>query len=1486
MIERAAATVFSAQVRSSDERTILVEAGGFAPVRWFLEYAASAEGHEEPPKKRRRLRKHESEAEDWKEQATAIRADCIPIHRVTIDLHFPETAHTKPASQAALDADVEFDTAEHVAVTLFGITTSNTGTRLRLVTPGNPQAMLILECDSIPATACEGLGFVALPGQLKTTRDGGRRRDNPATLLHCSLRRSHGQLYTAVRLEATVFWRSGLSAFPAGMPIGKARVYEDYELLAKAYNDESRDEVDHSQPWTPSDFYDSVHVPDKSTKIDPSLDGILESELFPFQKRAVSWMLGREGVKMEKGQAVQNDLPAEGKRHGFYLPVKDAEGKHCYVNYLQGVVSREPPNEGDQLSGGLLAEEMGLGKTVELLSLLCLHRRPEADYDCPTMDAHSGTQVLRSRATLIVTPPTLTQQWMSELRQHAPALKVCQYGGVTRNGKSDAQTVDEFANDYDVVLTTYNTLAHDLHFAEDPPDRNMRHARKHERRRSPLVQVQWWRVCLDEAQLVESGVTAAAKVAERLPRVHSWAVSGTPLRKNVQDLHGLLIFLRYRPLSDSPKLWSHLITNHRHLFRRIWGEIALRHTKSAVREELHLPPQKRVVLTVPFSAVEQPHYSTLFEQMCEEVGLESDGSPKSGTWDPEDPATVEAMRNWLTRLRQTCLHPQVGGRNRKALGRGQAPLRTVAEVLEVMIDQNETGIRTEERLLLSSQLLRAHIVGNNGEDEHRSEKALAIYKTAMESAARIAEESRQRLANFKAELAAKDEAVAETDAEDSDSESAPMLGRLRKNLRTAIELQHACTFFAATAYFQIKTNESITKPESEEFKQLEEQETALYDAAKQLRREVLLGASCKAEGTMRKIRTLQFTQMPALNDLDLVGIEGRRLVEKSDELFDVIRELTGHIVDIRAKMAEYLLKPLVDEDEEGIETTGEEYETSTKQQDELFVYFDAVRSMQADLNSFITGESAPLIDHEVKMLIRDATWYLDSEYDSGETVVHAPELLLKLMETRNSIRGRMGTVGSIRGLIQEARSLETTMQWQSGARAESERALIRKHLTTLQKVFSSYTKVLAGLEKEVDLFRNGQSHRIEFYRQLQELSDVVAPYKEDLDPVLDLRALQPTIEKEEQQSKNLAQLKTRNRFLLHLRDESEGQTAPKICVICQCSFEQGVITRCGHVFDRECINHWWTTHRTCPVCKQRLSTVDFHPITYKPQGLKAQEEIQAGSSSPGSEQSSSTAAAIQSSIYSDVDSKLMDQIKSIDLPSSYGTKIDTLGRHLHWIREHDPGAKSIVFSQYREFLDVLGVALQGFKIGYSRLGHAGAVEKFRGNPSIDCLLLDAKTDSSGLTLVNATHVFICEPLIQTAVELQAIARVHRIGQTRPTTVWMYLVNDTVEESIYEISVARRLAHVQRSNARDKSRSTTPAPLQEIAIDAANSAELQSAPLHKLLVSGKGGGEVVGNDDLWQCLFGKAQKTAVQPSVEVEREVGRHSRAEAAESRRA
>lgn len=171
---------------------------------------------------------------------------------------------------------------------------------------------------------------------------------------------------------------------------------------------------------------------------------------------------------------------------------------------------------------------------------------------------------------------------------------------------------------------------------------------------------------------------------------------------------------------------------------------------------------------------------------------------------------------------------------------------------------------------------------------------------------------------------------------------------------------------------------------------------------------------------------------------------------------------------------------------------------------------------------------------------------------------------------------------------------------------------------------------------------------------------------------------------------------------------------------------------------------------------------------------------------------------------------------------------------------------------------------------------------------IECFLLHARAHSSGLNLVNATHVFLCEPLINTAIELQAIARVHRIGQHRLTTIWMYLVSGTVEESIYDLSVSRRVTYIVAKKKEEEARSLAPVDLDETAIDSANSMEMQGATLSKLMAGGASSGELVKKDDLWQCLFGNPNrnKGINQPSIGADSEVGRFLRAEAAEQRTA
>lgn len=1235
------------------------------------------------------------------------------------------------------------------------------------------------------------------------------------------------------------------------------------------------------EAWSPRDFYDNVHVPSKA--VDPNIPVAkeLDCQLYPFQKRAVEWLLRREGnAKVSSISLTSKELP-----YGF-VRVVDADGRPCFLSRSLGILTTDETMIKSSYAvprGGILAEEMGLGKTVEMIALICLHRQ----LGSPESGDVSSQQLPRSPATLIITPPAILQQWKNELQTLAPSLKVLIYEGVRVEAeKSDHDALVRHCCCHDVVLTTYNVLGKEIHYAATP-DRSLRHVKKYEKRLSPLTQLLWWRVVLDEAQMVESGVSNAAKVANLIPRENAWCVSGTSVKKDARDLFGLLVFLRYEPICHLPQLWDRLITRHRSVFKQIFRDLALRHTKDQIKDDIQLPVQKRVVISVPFTQIEEQHYTTMFQEMAEDCGLDRNGGPLKEDWDPDSPAVIEKMRIWLTRLRQTCLHPEVGSRNRRALG-GKGPLRTVAEVLEVMIEQNDAGARTEERTLMLSQIRRGQIL----EHAHKSEEALQIWLATLEEAKILVNDCR---AHLKSEV----DRLRFTEKSAEEEVILARTGPHRQRLRAVLEIEHMCIFFTANAYFQIKTKENITRSKgsdrSEEvdptdnstaeatksdlYRDLERKEETAYDTAKLLRRELLVEARNKVDSVIHKInekvRDRSFVHIPAINSLEhRGGIESRSAFEKLTNLLAVMQSQTKQLAIWREKTIQMLTIPLVDEesDKQGDENLqGIEYETSTKQQDEVYVYVDALRALTSDRHDIMTGQNNTLVEHEMKIALKEA------EAGNG----HSPQLLRELLNLRQKLKPSK-KVGSLRGLLSELRELKSTLKGaidRNNSRAAAEHVIINSALQKLQQIYAGQTKALTGMDRENELFRDTMNARLEYYRQLQAISDTVAPYEEDLTEEARHAVLSDKLAAEANLKSRIATLKSKGRYLVHLREEASDVETNRLCIICTSSFENGILTSCGHSYCIDCLRIWWGSHRNCPTCKKHLTRNDFHQITYRPQELTMEEE----NNHPKEKSLNVTKHAEGAAIYSGIREPILNQIKNIDLDGSFGSKIDTLARHMLWIREHDPGAKSIVFSQYRDFLDVLARAFKQFKIGFTGIDRKDGIQKFKNDSSMECFFLHAKAHSSGLNLVNATHVFLCEPLINTAIELQAIARVHRIGQHHETTVWMYLVEDTVEKSIYDISVQRRLSHMGQVNKTSETSATSEAALEN-QIEAANTLELEQIPLSHLLTKGSGGGEMVQQDDLWNCLFQKKSGQSGRVAQNAERAVARHLGADAAEAR--
>jgi E3 ubiquitin-protein ligase SHPRH len=1155
-----------------------------------------------------------------------------------------------------------------------------------------------------------------------------------------------------------------------------------------------------------------------------------------------------------------------------FKSAQDADGRRFYVSHLQGQILTHfnfAWNPQRDLKGGILAEEMGLGKTVELLALICHHKvvpSPEK-----VKDPYTGHFVTPSHSTLIITPPSILEQWKSEIATHAPHLKVFHYQGLPSasapQDAHDAATPENLLQ-YDIVLTTYHVLSREIHYAKPPPDRSLRHEKHYEPRKSPLVQICWWRVCLDEAQMVESGVSQQATVARLIPRVNAWAVSGTPLRKDIQDLRGLLVFLRYEPYSTCKPIWDRL---DKATFKDIFGQIAMRHTKDKIRNELTLPPQKRMVIRVPFTAIEEQNYSEMIRQMCEDCGLSPEGLPLGENVDAS-PFPVDKMRDWLVRLRQTCLHLHVGRRNRKALNARNGPPPTIDKVLDAMIDNADASLKAEARELVRGHLLCGHIRGNAGDDERRDEAALVEYRKALEHVLLWVTRCRDELAKAKenaSETSAdakdnkKDANDDESDADDDDDDNSGRISNIKKTLRTFLEIEHQCRIFIADSYFRLKANENLTEPESENFDRLANLETEYYEQAKKIRSVLLKATKRKAQEQKSKVDSQRDLAAPRINYIsDQGGIETGKVLESMENVCDLLDRQATLLEHWRKKVVDMALAPLVDEDE-GMETTGDEYEMSIKIQEQLLVYTLALRTAIADRNFVLNGLQDPLVNQEFQAA--------EAQAHRGEG--HAPDLVIQFAKARKEIGLEHAGI-SLKGVISAIRSLITELQWRADGRdqrAKLELSIAENTLAAVQKIAASQKVSLANFDKEQELFRTAMNRRVEYYRQLQQLSDGVTRWREELDPTLCRAAFEQSDKDRNKSQKRMEALEIKVKYLVNMRHTDHGD-AEEDCAICIKPMTEAAMTPCGHVFDKECVEKWIASAGRCPVCRRTVRKSELIIHAPKRKITELQEEVMIN----GSPAQASTPSADSTSIYGNISSATMAQINDIDLGGiSYGSKIDMIARHLLWIRHNDPGSKTVIFSQFGDFLDVLKEALKKWKIGCASMSSRHGVQDFKSNPATEAFLLDAKTDASGLNLVNATYVFLAEPMVNVALELQAIARVHRIGQRRPTTVFMYLVSDTVEEAIYDLSVSRRLEHIGRSRA-SESDSVSPA-LQESALETANSLELQAAPIKQLLRK-KGDGEVVPSDDLWKCLFGKRQRVALM------QEVGRELRAAAVEER--
>ncbi|KAG8796960.1 DNA repair protein rad16 [Serendipita sp. 411] len=318
--------------------------------------------------------------------------------------------------------------------------------------------------------------------------------------------------------------------------------------------------------------------------------------------------------------------------------------------------------------GGMLADEMGMGKTIQTLALLVSDRR---------------------RPNLVVAPTVAIMQWRNEIEQHTTGFNVNLFHGASRT--KDPETLKKC----DVVLTTYSVL--------ESVYRKQMYGFKRKgqlvKERSILHDITWARVILDEAHNIKERSTSTAKAAFELEAKYRWCLSGTPLQNRVGELYSLVRFLGGDPFSyyfckkcdcksltwkftdkrtcdkcqHPPSvvcLWNNEILGpiQKHGFagpgqdafrklRILLERAMLRRTKLERADDLGLPPRTVIVRRDYFSPEEKELYLSLF----------SDAKRTFSTY--VDSGTV--LNNYsniftlITRMRQMACHPDLVLKSKK-----------------------------------------------------------------------------------------------------------------------------------------------------------------------------------------------------------------------------------------------------------------------------------------------------------------------------------------------------------------------------------------------------------------------------------------------------------------------------------------------------------------------------------------------------------------------------------------------------------------------------------------------------------------------------------------------------------------------------------------------------------------------------------------------------------------------------------------------------
>jgi DNA repair protein RAD16 len=180
--------------------------------------------------------------------------------------------------------------------------------------------------------------------------------------------------------------------------------------------------------------------------------------------------------------------------------------------------------EKSQWKGGLLGDEMGMGKTIQAVSLIMS--------DFPAKEP-----------TLVVVPPVALMQWQAEINSYTGGkLKVLVHHNT--NSKVKHMKVKELKS-FNVIMVSYSGLESMYRKENKGWSRNDGIVKED----SILHAIKFHRLILDEAHSIKQRTTSVARACFALKANYKWCLSGTPVQNRIGEFFSLLRFLDVVPFA-------------------------------------------------------------------------------------------------------------------------------------------------------------------------------------------------------------------------------------------------------------------------------------------------------------------------------------------------------------------------------------------------------------------------------------------------------------------------------------------------------------------------------------------------------------------------------------------------------------------------------------------------------------------------------------------------------------------------------------------------------------------------------------------------------------------------------------------------------------------------------------------------------------------------------------------------------------------------